>query len=52
MECKHNYLILKNESSHWFADGKPILVNIDCVFYCSKCLDIKHIKKDIESSNV
>jgi hypothetical protein len=46
-KCDHKYHVLKNNTETIFADGKPYLINVSTVFYCERCLDIKHKEEKI-----
>jgi hypothetical protein len=49
-QCDHKYQVLENNTETMYADSETYMVNVSTVFYCEKCLDIKHIGRSIRGN--
>lgn len=47
LPCQHKYRILENNTETIYANGRTYLINVNAVFYCEKCLAIKHVEESI-----
>jgi hypothetical protein len=43
--CEHRYRILDSNVDNVHTGSKIVYLMVNAVFYCEKCLDIKHIHK-------
>lgn len=40
--CNHSYRLLDDETRYMYADGEPAFISVSAVFFCEKCLNLKH----------